>query len=98
MNGVVQLDDLLQANHVLVVQDLQDLDLTDGRDRKLPWRPAAVGTAGRRRGALTTLAARGAAARTPSFSLSIRTLFSATSSPVSLDFALYTCLLAEQRR
>ena len=89
---------LLQLHDVLVVQNLENLDLPDRRHGELQPQDSSQGSplsfqpppslcppppsnSGPRQ------------QRTPSFSLSIRTLFRATISPVTLSLALYTCLL-----
>lgn len=101
-------DNLLEADYVLVIENLENLDLADRGHGELR---AAARTAGRRHcaaggGAAERCGGRGgrvgggggSVGLTPSFSLSIRTRFSATISPVSLFLALYTCLRPFARR
>ena len=88
---------LLQLHDVFVVQNLENLDLPDRRHGELrPQDSSQVRPCGScpRPPPVPHPQQQGPREqRTPSFSLSIRTLFRATISPVTLSLALYTCLL-----
>ena len=75
--------DLAQVDDVLVLELLEDLDFADGRDGELAGNGRVSGCPGPTAGRL--------ALRTPSFSLSIRTFFSATIRLVAFSRARYTC-------
>ena len=88
---------LLQLHDVFVVQNLENLDLPDRRHGELrPQDSSQVRpcrSCHRPPPAPHPQQQQPRQQRTPSFSLSIRTLFRATISPVTLSLALYTCLL-----